>query len=107
MLLRNKIGQFRKLPELPLFGLRFVKSTPASGYRYEGLSGETYPDRMAGAVWGIYEEEGLPVTKYLVPQDCNVHMNTAWLEVYRNSKLDNSRKDNNRFGISFTSLEIK
>ncbi|SHO52012.1 beta-galactosidase small subunit [Anaerocolumna xylanovorans] len=96
-----------KLPELPLFGLRFVMPTAALGYRYEGLSGETYPDRMCGAGDGTYEIEGLPVTKYLVPQDCNVHMETNWLEVYRNKTHNNSRKDNNKFGIKFLSLGKK
>lgn len=37
------------LPELPVFGLRFIMPTLADKYRYEGLSGETYPDCMAGA----------------------------------------------------------
>ena len=36
------------LPELPVFGMRFIMPTKAVGYCYEGLSGETYPDRMAG-----------------------------------------------------------
>lgn len=94
-----------ELPELPLFGLRFIMPTKALGYRYEGLSGETYPDRMCGATHGIYEIAGLPVTKYLVPQDCNVHMETGWLEVYRNTVHDNSVKDGESFGIRFSSIE--
>lgn len=57
------------LPELPAFGIRFIIPTEADGFVYEGLSGETYPDRKAGGVHGIYEVEGLPVTPYLVPQD--------------------------------------
>ena len=32
------------LPELPVFGMRFLMPTAAEGYTYEGLSGETYPD---------------------------------------------------------------
>ncbi|MGI6071266.1 MAG: beta-galactosidase small subunit [Blautia sp.] len=70
------------LPQLPVFGLRFIVPDPAFGYLYDGLSGETYPDRMAGAARGIFRVEGLPVTPYLVPQDCGVHMQTWWLEVY-------------------------
>lgn len=81
------------LPELPVFGMRFIMPTCADRYRYEGLSGETYPDRMAGGVPGIYGIEGLPVTPYLVPQDCNVHMQTKWVEVYRSTTLDNSDKE--------------
>ncbi len=94
----GKVG----LPELPVFGMRFVAPTKAVSYRYEGLSGETYPDRRAGGIPGIYEVEGLPVTPYLVPQDCNVHMGTKWLEVYRNSTLDASNKAGNSFGIRFS-----
>ena len=75
-----------ELPELPVFGMRFIMPSKAGSYRYEGLSGETYPDRMAGGIPGVYEVEGLPVTKYLVPQDCQVHMNTKWLEVNLDSE---------------------
>lgn len=71
------------LPDLPVFGIRFLMPTAADRYRYEGLSGETYPDRMAGGVPGTYEIKGLPVTPYLVPQDCGMHMQTKWVEIYR------------------------
>lgn len=91
------------LPELPVFGMRFVMPTKALGYRYEGLSGETYPDRMAGGIPGIYEVQGLPVTPYLVPQDCGVHMNTRWLEVKRNTTLNNSDRNSEEFKIRFES----
>ena len=50
------------LPELPVFGMRFLMPTAAEGYIYEGLSGETYPDRMAGGIPGVYEVQGLPYT---------------------------------------------
>ncbi len=69
------------LPELPVFGVRFVLPMLCQGYTYRGLSGETYPDRMAGGVPGVYQVEGLPVTPYLVPQDCGMHMDSHWLEV--------------------------
>ena len=80
------------LPELPVFGMRFIMPTCAERFVYKGLSGETYPDRKAGGIPGIYKVEGLPVTPYLVPQDCGVHMDTEWLEVYRGSCLDNRKK---------------
>ena len=83
----------RNLPELPVFGLRFIMPTLADGYKYEGLSGETYPDRKAGAEKGIYEINDLSLTPYLVPQECGMHMDTNWVEVYRHTSLDNSRKD--------------
>ncbi len=78
-----------ELPELPVFGLRFVLPTLARGFTYEGLSGETYPDRMAGGVPGVYEVEGLPVTPYLVPQDCGMHMESKWVRVYPGGKNSN------------------
>ena len=92
--IRMRVQYFEKkgLPELPVFGMRFVMPTKADGYEYEGLSGETYPDRMAGGIPGIYKIQGLPVTNYLVPQDCNVHMETKWLKVYRSTSLDPARE---------------
>jgi len=81
------------LPELPVFGLRFVMPTCADKFVYEGLSGETYPDRMAGGIQGIYEVEGLPVTPYMVPQECGMHMDTKWVEIYRSKVLDNTKKE--------------
>ena len=82
------------LPELPVFGLRFIMPTLADKYMYEGLSGETYPDRMAGARKGVYEIDDLSLTPYLVPQECGMRMDTNWLEVTRHTSLNNSRKDN-------------
>ncbi len=97
------------LPELPVFGIRFQMPTKAVLYRYQGLSGETYPDRMAGGKPGIYTIEGLPVTPYLVPQDCNVHMETEWLEIYRNTVKSNKKRwkesEENLFGIRFSAVE--
>lgn len=95
------------LPELPVFGMRFQMPTKAVSYRYQGLSGETYPDRMSGGKPGIYMIDGLPVTPYLVPQDCNVHMETQWLEVYRNRVKSNVTDNVGRFGIRFSAVEGK
>lgn len=87
------------LPQLPVFGIRLIMPTVAEGYRYLGLSGETYPDRRCGGKKGIYEIEGLPVTPYLVPQDCGMHMDTEWLEIYRTTTLRAFEQDKTRFGI--------
>lgn len=91
------------LPELPVFGMRFVMPTGADGYVYEGLSGETYPDRMAGGIFGTYQIEGMPVTPYLVPQDCGMHMETESVTVYRSSVQDCSVKNRKRSGLTFHS----
>ena len=77
------------LPQLPVFGLRMIMPTMADGFTYEGLSGETYPDRKDGGVPGVYEVKGLPVTPYMVPQDCGMHMDTRWVEIARSTQLAN------------------
>ncbi|MCI8659842.1 MAG: beta-galactosidase small subunit [Lachnospiraceae bacterium] len=100
------------LPELPVFGMRFIMPTKADGFRYFGLSGETYPDRMAGGIKGEWEIEGLPVTPYLVPQDCGVHMDTDWLEIQRSSVLANERRalgqreKDKRFSLGFEKVDV-
>lgn len=81
------------LPEFPVFGLRLIMPTLADKYIYQGLSGETYPDRMAGGVEGTYEVSDLSLTPYLVPQECGMHMNTDWVEVTRHTCLDPNRKE--------------
>lgn len=93
------------LPELAVFGIRFVMPTKAEGYTYRGLSGETYPDRMAGGVPGIYEIDGLPVTPYLVPQECGMHMETEMVTVYRKDVLDNSAGHVEKSGLGFRAGE--
>lgn len=95
------------LPELPVVGMRFVIPTCATRVKYEGLSGETYPDRMMGGVPGVYELEGLPVTPYLVPQDCGMHMDTKWIEVYRNRTKNNTDHDNQEFKLRMDAIDQK
>ncbi len=83
----------KELPQLPVFGMRFIMPTLADKYRYEGLSGETYPDRMAGAQKGVYETDDLSLVPYLVPQECGMHMDTRWVEITRHKSLDGNGKD--------------
>lgn len=89
------------LPELPVFGLRMIMPTCADKFVYEGLSGETYPDRKAGGQKGIYEITGMPVTPYLVPQDCGMHMDTKWVSVYRTKELSNVKKEQKTGVLTF------
>ncbi len=96
------------LPQLPVFGMRFIMPTKADGYCYDGLSGETYPDRMAGGIKGEWRVDGLPVTPYLVPQDCGMHMDTDRLTVYRSSVLANERRGGQElppFALAFEKTE--
>ena len=62
-------------PELPLFGLRFSTAEPVDKVCWLGLSGETYPDRKKGGIFGQHQEApGIP--DYLVPQECGNHQDT-------------------------------
>lgn len=70
--------------------MRFIMPTLATGFDYQGLSGETYPDRMAGASHGNFHIQGLPVTKYLVPQENGMHMQTNKLTITRNTTQNNA-----------------
>ncbi len=62
------------LPQLPLFGLQLVTIDPITAYSYVGYSGETYPDRYNGGVYGGYT---IPLDNmqpdYLVPQEYGCH----------------------------------
>lgn len=100
----NYKGQ-KNLPDLPVFGLRFIIPTKAKKFEYKGLSGETYPDRLDGGKEGIFKIEGLPVTPYLVPQDCGVHMNTEWLKITRNTVLNVNDKSRDDFSLLFKKVD--
>ena len=90
----------KDLPGLPVVGMRFIMPTVATGFDYQGLSGETYPDRMAGATEGTFHVDGLPVTKYLVPQENGMHMDTHTLTITRDSTQNNA--DHSREPFSLT-----
>lgn len=90
------------LPDLPVFGLRMIMPTLADGFDYTGLSGETYPDRMAGGVHGTYHVEGLPVTKYLVPQEMGMHMANSALTIRRSTTQNNADPDLHPFSLRIT-----
>ena len=89
------------LPSLPAFGLRFVMPTKAKYFEYQGLSGETYPDRIDGGKKGQYRVEGLPVTPYLVPQECGMHMETEWVKIIRDSTLNVNDVSQEEFSLLF------
>jgi len=89
------------LPQLPVFGMRFIMPTLADRYEYDGLSGETYPDRKKGASEGVFVVEDLSLTPYLVPQECGMHMDTNYVKVYRHKSLDNSRDESTEQELMF------
>ena len=62
-------------PQLPLLGLRFSTPVPVDQISWLGLSGETYPDRKRGGVFGWHQEQP-HIPAYLVPQECGCHMDT-------------------------------
>lgn len=88
------------LPELPCFGLRIISPTVAKGYQYLGIEGETYPDRLGSERKGYFRINGLPVTPYLVPQECGMHVKTHALTITRNTTLAN--EDNSRESFDLT-----
>lgn len=67
------------LPQLPLFGMRFVMPHLEKTVRWEGLSGETYPDRMRGGKFGVHESS-IGIADHLVPQECGNHVGTCWMQ---------------------------
>ncbi|PWF99676.1 beta-galactosidase small subunit [Levilactobacillus bambusae] len=93
------------LPELPVFGVRFIMPTPATQYTYTGLSGETYPDRLAGGVPGTYTITGLPVTPYLTPQENGMHMRTQDVAITRTTVLNNADPRQDPFVLRLTALD--
>ena len=64
-------------PELPLMGLRFATPVPVTRTEWMGLSGETYPDRKKGGVYGLHSETP-HIANYLVPQECGNHQDTDY-----------------------------
>ncbi len=91
-----------ELPDLPALGFRLIMPTKADSFDYEGLSGETYPDRMAGATKGTYHVEGLPVTPYIVPQECGMHMDNKKLTITRTTTQNNADNNPQPFSLSIT-----
>ena len=70
----------KELPELPAFGLRMIMPTCADKYVYEGLSGETYPDRKEEGVKGVGVGQGLRVKPWLVPEGFDGRRETGWIK---------------------------
>lgn len=88
------------LPELPVFGVRLIMPTLATEFEYDGLSGETYPDRMAGGVKGTWHVKGVPVTPYLTPQEMGMHMQSSRLKIVRNQTQNNADHDEQPFALT-------
>ncbi len=61
-----------ELPDLPLFGMQFILNQKVTQYEYIGYSGETYPDRYKGGVFGVHENQVKPFI-YLMPQEHGCH----------------------------------
>ncbi len=63
------------LPQMPAFGIRLETHEPVNAVTYQGLSGETYPDRCKGGIFGTYTEHPT-APDYLVPQEYGCRMDT-------------------------------
>lgn len=69
----------KDIPQLPLLGMRFLLPKLQNTVEWEGLSGETYPDRKRGGSFGRFQSN-LEIPDYLVPQECGNHMDTVWVQ---------------------------
>lgn len=69
-------------PELPCFGVRFLTPVPVAKTSWVGLSGETYPDRCKGGIFGVHSEAPC-IVPHLVPQDCGCHYGTHRAMLYQ------------------------
>lgn len=70
------------ISELGMLGLRFELVKNKKNIDYCGLSGETYPDRKKGGIYGIHHlnvEDGY--VEYMTPQECGNHEDTRWIVV--------------------------
>ncbi len=78
-----KLAGTEKLPSLSLFGLEFITQDKIKSYTYKGYSGETYPDRYKGGVYG-YHTETTKLPNYLVPQECGCHVYSKFFKLHAN-----------------------
>ncbi len=69
------------LPDLPLFGTRFITQDKITKYEYQGYSGETYPDRYKGGTFGIHQAT-VSMPAYLVPQECGCHVYNHFVKLF-------------------------
>ena len=100
---------FAGAPELPLFGLRFATPQPIEETAWVGYSGETYPDRYKGGVFGSHKETP-HVPDYLVPQECGGHSFTCAAELHMGaSTLTLERADKDFFfsAIPYTPAQLE
>ena len=81
MLVEARYHGRRGRPQLPLFGLRFATPVPVETVRWLGLSGETYPDRKKGGVFG-WHQAAPRVPAYLTPQECGCHVDTRLVSLH-------------------------
>ena len=86
-------------PELPCFGVRFDTAMPLDAVTWQGLSGETYPDRYKGARFGLHTEAP-HIPGYLVPQECGCHWNTRRAALRRGSCMLELQACDVPFGFS-------
>ena len=87
------------LPGLPCFGLRFSTPMPLDRTDWQGLGGETYPDRRQGGVYGIHSEAP-HIPDYLVPQECGCHWDTTRAVLWQGSARLEIQQAETPFGFS-------
>lgn len=98
------------LPSMPVCAMRFALPFLLSSYDYTGLSGETYPDRLCGGEEGSYHITDLSPAKYVVPQECGMHMKTRTLVMNHGKAQLKVKAADESFSFSllpYTPLELE
>lgn len=86
-------------PQLPVLGLRFPVPAPVDELHWLGLSGETYPDRKKGAIFGLHREQP-HIAPYLLPQESGCHVDTFYAELKLNGSSLLIEKTDTPFAFS-------
>lgn len=85
----SKLNGKEGLPQLPLFGMRFITPKKVDKFEYVGYSGETYPDRYKGGTFGVHTSD-VVTADYLVPQEngCHSYSHSVKLMAGNNKSLE-------------------
>lgn len=99
------------LPQLPVCGIRFILTELCTEYKYKGLKGETYPDRMSYREYGEFTMSGNEDSPYVLPQEYGMHMNSDSLLISfadnYNLRIECTESPFNFSLIPFTPLELE